>query len=122
LTDPPTTSSSSSQIRRPALSDTLSKTSSTSAITSFTSTTHSTHSTHSANDYPYAQPPYKPLDQSPDSGNLTPQTLADHTQVHEELHEQHVDNAKSALSVNNGNDVEVIEYLDTLPVPATHQE
>lgn len=118
LSDPPT-SSISSPNRRPQLSDTISKTSSTSVVTSFTSTTQSTHSTHSAAEYPFA---YKPMEQHSDAGNLTPQTLADHTQVHEELHEQHVDNAKSTLSVNNGNDVEVIEYLDTLPVPPTHRD
>lgn len=118
LSDPPT-SSISSPNRRPQLNDTFSKTSSTSVITSFTSTTKSTHSTHSATEYPFT---YKPMEQHSDSGHLTPQTLADHTQVHEELHEQHVDNAKSTLSVNNGNDVEVIEYLDTLPVPPTPQD
>ena len=114
LSDPSTNSIN----RRPQLSDTVSKTSSTSVLTSFTSNTQSTHSAHSATEYPFT---YKSMEQHSDAGNLTPQTLADHTHVHEELHEQHGDNAKNTLSVNNGNDVEVIEYLDTLPAPAAHR-
>ncbi len=115
----PSTSSISSPNRRPQLNDTVSKASSTSVLTSFTSTTQSTHSAHSGTEYPFT---YKVMEQHSDAGNLTPQTLADHTQVHEELHEQHVDNAKNQLSVNNGNDVEVIEYLDTLPAPPAHRD
>jgi len=48
-------------------------------------------------------------------GNLTPQTLADHTNVQESIHERHVDVVKSVLPMENENDVGVIEYLDTLP-------
>jgi len=51
---------------------------------------------------------------------LTPQALADHTQVQESIREQHIDAAKNVLKVDNGNDVHVIEYLDRLPpVPPT---
>jgi hypothetical protein len=41
--------------------------------------------------------------------------LANHTQLEANIREQQIDAAKSALSVNNGNDIHVIEYLDTIP-------
>ena len=87
-------------------------------------------------EYPYPRPtdrypsPYKPqeLQQPPtrvlsrpasrsDRTNLTPQTLADHTHVQESIHEQHIDAVKNSLDVGTGNEVQVIEYLDTLPRP-----
>jgi len=45
--------------------------------------------------------------------------LADHTHVQESIHEQQVDAAKSVIpAVDNGKDLQVIEYLNELPTPS----
>ena len=145
--NPPQSSSSpSSNPHRPKIGDSSNPSSSTSVLTFNTGTTPSSRSTHTfpsstpqseiprttqlSSEY-YSQPPepytssYKP-DVRPTSRSdssssqrqsLTPQTLADHNQIQDAIHEQHVDAAKQVLAVENGNDVGVIEYLDTLPQP-----
>jgi hypothetical protein len=57
----------------------------------------------------------RPASRSDQATSLTPQTLADHSHVQESIHEQHIDAAKNVLAVENGNHVQVIEYLDTIP-------
>jgi Fungal Zn(2)-Cys(6) binuclear cluster domain len=110
------------QPRRPTIQDTT-PVSSTSTILSYStpstglSSNSAPHQHHS--DYARSAPtkPESPSHAtlSADGQTLTPQTLADHTHVQETIHEQHIDAAKNVLKVENGNDVQVIEYLDTLP-------
>lgn len=82
-------------------------------------------------EYAYARPtdrypsPFKPelrVSSRPasrsDRTNLTPQALTDHSHVQDGIHEQHIEAAKSALSVDNGNGTQVMEYLDNLPQSA----
>jgi hypothetical protein len=137
-------SSPSASSRRPKLEE-ASNTSSSISGMSFSSTgtqssqsshsfsQHDIHHGHHAGDY-YSQPtesyiPYKPdarlpprsRSESSSQRSLTPHVLADHTQIQDAIHEQHVDATKQALSLDNGNDVGVIEYLDTLPQSAPSQ-
>jgi len=98
--------------RRPTLTDVSTQsTSSTSVVTYSTSSTNTTQPV-DADSFRTYDPHIKP----PPRTNLTPNTLADHTHVHETLHEQHVEDQKQSLSVDNGAEVEVMEYLETLPV------
>lgn len=124
--------------RRPHMTEASTQSSSSTSVLTY-STTQSHQSTQSSSvEYPTsgvaAYPPHpadlypspykpeprnasRPGSRRDDQASLTPQTLADHTHVQESIHEQHIDEAKNVLAVDNGNDVQVIEYLDALPQP-----
>ena len=120
------------QPRRPTLQETTPQSSTSTVVTystsSHPSTTLSSNTAPTATtpgEYPRStakrpSPPHDARTSASEVNSLTPQALADHTQVQDTIREQHIDTAKNVLKVDNGKDVQVIEYLDTLPpVPPT---